>query len=150
MTSERVSSIFVSMEEKGLGAVVSKNDKVFGFIKAAPLPIIITHYLTEEEYVPACRTEDRSFTKLSATQVSSIFVSMEEKGLGAVMSKNDKVFGFIKAVPPPIIITQYLTEEEYVTACRTEDRSSTKLSATQYKFLLAQGGQDALKVLDDI
>ena len=64
--------------------------------------------------------------------------------------KNDKVLGFIKAVPPPIIITQYLTEEEYVAACRTEDRSSTKLSATQYKFLLAQGGQDALKVLDDI
>ena len=68
MTSERVSSIFVSMEEKGLGAVAFKNDKVFGFFKAVPPPIIITHYLTEEEYVAACRTEDRSSTKLSATQ----------------------------------------------------------------------------------
>ena len=87
---------------------------------------------------------------MTSERVSSIFVSMEEKGLGAVVSKNDKVFGFIKAVPPPIIITQYLTEEQYVAACRTEDRSSTKLSATQCKFLLAQGGQDALKVLDDI
>ena len=67
-----------------------------------------------------------------------------------MVSKNDKVLGFIKTVPPPIIITQYLTEEEYVAACRIEDRSSTKLSAYQYKFLLAQGGQDALKVLDDI
>ena len=56
--------------------------------------------------------------------------------------KNDKVIGFIKAVPPPIIITQYLTEEEYIAACRTEDRSSTKLSATQWnskmtKFLVS-------------
>ena len=55
-----------------------KNDKVFGFIKAVPPPVIITHYLTEEEYVAACRIEDRSFTKLSATQVSSISASMEE------------------------------------------------------------------------
>ena len=45
--------------------------------------------------------------------------------------KNDKVLGFIKAVPLPIIITQYLTQKEYVAACRTED-SSTKLSATQW------------------
>ena len=117
MTSERVSSIFVSMEEKGLGAVVSKNDNAFGFIKAVPPPIIITQYLTEKEYVAACRTEGRSSTKLSATQWHS---------------KMTKVFGFIKAVPPPIIITQYLKEEEYVAACRTEDRSSTKLSATQW------------------
>ena len=69
---------------------------------------------------------------MTSERVSSIFVSMEEKGLGAVVSTNDKVFGFIKAVPPPIIITQYLTEEEYVAACRIEDRSSTKLSATQW------------------
>ena len=45
--------------------------------------------------------------------------------------KNDKVFGFIKAVPLPIIITQYLTEEEYVAACRIEDRSSTCLEGTR-------------------
>ena len=53
-------------------------------------------------------------------------------------------------MPPPIFITQYLTEEEYVLAYRTEDRSSTKLSATQCKVLLAQGGQNALKVLDGL
>ena len=75
---------------------------------------------------------------------------MDEKGLGAVVSKNEKVVGFIKAMPPPLNIAQYLSEEEYVAACRAEDKSSTKLSATQRKFLLGQGGQDAQKALDDL
>ena len=104
--------------------MASKDDKVFGLIK-----------------VECHSVQVYCIFQLTSERVSGIFFSME-KGLGAVLSKNDKVFGFFKAVPPPIIITQYLTEEEYVAACRTEDRSSTKLSATQWhskmtKFLVS-------------
>ena len=69
--------------------MVSKDDKVFGFIK-----------------VECHSVQVYCIFQLTSERVSGIFFSMEEKGLGAVLSKNDKVFGFFKAVPPPIIITQ--------------------------------------------
>ena len=63
-------------------------------------------------------------TKFIPERVCGIFINMEEKELGKVVYKGGKVNGFIKAVPPPICINQFIDEDEYLRKCRTEDTSS--------------------------